>query len=255
MKPMTTEETAKEDLRQSPGISLSPSAASYSSSNRRATTCGVQRVYPWLLFASTAVAATFCLAYITKPIILASPSPAPIASDQKPIASLGNRLTTKSTEKILPDPNLLPGDTQLPSGATTGSKSPASSQNSDFEETNIRVQHVLDAESANGEVDRIIVDVPVVYRSRSLRWTQDEATEARKLLDLLSAHQEKTRILRDEGAELLDSWNKLMGTSVPSAALRADSPSLPANQFNPLAPDGAAAAETIEAIKLTKPEK
>ena len=114
---------------------------------------------------------------------------------------------------------------------------------------------MLDAESPNGEIDRIIVDVPVLYRSRNLRWSQQDAAEARRLLDRLSIHQEKTRTLRDEGTALLDSWNRLMETSIPSEALRADSPSLPANQFDPLAPDGAAAAETIENIKLSNPEK
>ncbi len=255
MKPIPKEEPARESVRQIPGIPLNPQPASFSTANRRSASCAVQRVYPWLLFASTAIAATFCLAYITKPVILTGPSPIPPVSSQKGIGSAGKGGSSNPLEKILPDPDRLPGDSgQTPSASADG-KSPAAAQKSDFEETNIRVQHVLDAESANGETDRIIVDVPVLYRSRSLRWTQEEAAEARSLLTRLSEHQEKTRALRDEGAALLAAWNILMGESIPSAALRADSPSLPANHFDPLAPAGAAAAETIDTIKLSKPEE
>jgi len=255
MKPIPSEEKAKDSLRQIPGIPLNTSPAPYSKANRRSASCSVQRVYPWLLFASTAIAATFCLAYITKPVILANPSPGISEPGQKQVASSGNSKSAMLPGKILPDPDRLPGDSGFPSAEPAGSKQPAASLKSDFEETNIRVQHVLDAESPNGEVDRIIVDIPVLYRSRNLRWTQQEAAEARQLLELLSIHQEKTRALRDEGAVLLDSWNRLMGSSIPTDALRADSPSLPANQFDPLSPDGSAAGETIETIKLSNPDE
>jgi hypothetical protein len=253
MKPIPSEEKNKEVPRQIPGIPPSASPASYSTANRRTSPCSVQRVYPWLLFTSTAIAATFCLAYVTKPVILASPSPSPAAPGSKEVASSGKTQPAIVAGNILPNSDRLPGDAKRASTESAEGKPPASSQKSDFEETNIRVQHVLDAVSPNGEVDRIIVDVPVLYRSRNLRWTQEESAEARRLLGLLSTHQEKTRALRDEGAVLLDSWNQLMGNSVPSDALRADSPSLPANQFDPLAPTGASAAETIETIKLGKP--
>lgn len=255
MKPIPSEENSKDNPRQIPGIPLSASPSSYSKANRRTATCSVQRVYPWLLFASTAIAATFCLAYITKPVILASPSVTPALPGQKEIASAGKSQPSIIPDTILPDPDRLPGDAARASAESAEGQPPAALRKSDFEETNIRVQHVLDAESANGEIDRIIVDVPVLYRSRNLRWTQEEAAEARRLLVLLSTHQEKTRALRDEGAMLLDSWNRLMDGSIPSDALRADSPSLPANQFDPLAPSGAAAAETIETIKLGNPEE
>lgn len=253
MKPIPSEETSKEI----PGIPLNPSPSLYSKANRRVTSSSVQTVYPWLLFASTAVAATFCLAYVTKPVILAGPSPISAGSGAKEVTSSGKaeQAVAKDNDKILPDPSRLPGDASRPFAEKAEGKTPAASRKSDFEETNIRVQHVLDAESENGEVDRIIVDVPVLYRSRNLRWTQQEAAEARRLLEQLAAHQEKTRALRDEGAALLDSWNNLMATSIPSDSIRADSPSLPANQFDPLAQDGAAAEDTIESIRLNNPEE
>ena len=150
----------------------------------------------------------------------------------------------KST--LLPTNDSLPGESRSPA-----SKTPATS-GAKFEETNIRVQHVLDAESPSGDISRIIVDIPVLYQSRNLRWSQQEATEARALLTRLTDHQEKTRILRDEGAQLLSAWNDLMDRSVPTAALRADSPSLPENQFDPLAPIGAPAGIISETIQLQK---
>ena len=56
----------------------------YSASNRRASpACGAQRAYPWLLFFSTAVAAVFCLLYITKPVIIPAPAMIGNASEAK----------------------------------------------------------------------------------------------------------------------------------------------------------------------------
>jgi hypothetical protein len=209
-----------------------------------------------MLFASTAVAATFCLAYITKPVIMPNTSGADTPT-QNPLKEVAAKLPapTPLTEKLLPDPTRLPGDSIAPEPSPAVEKPPAVSLTAEFEETNIRVQHILDAESPTGDVNRIIVDVPVLYRSRNLRWTQEEATQARELLARLSEHQEKIRTLRDEGKALLNDWNNLMGTSIPSNALRADSPSLPSNQHDPLSPTGSSVEETIDTIKLSKPEK
>lgn len=259
MKPIPSEENPKESMRPIPGMPTDHSQVSYSEGNRRSASVSGQWIYPWLLFASTGVAATFCLAYITKPVIVTNNPPvvSPVALDPelKPVASSGSPKPDLPPGIILPDPDRLPGDPGLASADNPGGKPPTASHKSDFEETNIRVQHVLDAESSNGEVDRIIVDVPVLYRSRNLHWTQEETAEARKLLESLTLHQAKIRTLRDEGSDLLDSWNRLMGSSIPSDALRADSPSLPSNQFDPLAPEGAGGEETTDTIKLSRPDE
>lgn len=254
MKPMPAEEKPREAPNPIPSLPLNSAPGSFSTANRRAGSCPVQRVYPWLLFASTAVAATFCLAYITKPVILPGPSPADGTVAEMEVAA-NVTLPAKPAVKLLPDADSLPGDPGRATLGSAGENLPASSLAADFEETNIRIQHVLDAESPSGDISRIIVDVPVLYRSRNLRWTQAEAAEARELLERLSAHQEKTRALRDEGSALLGDWNRLMGGSIPTDALRADSPSLPANQNDPLAPSGSAASETIETIKLRNPDE
>jgi hypothetical protein len=81
-------------------------------------------------------------------------------------------------------------------------------------------------------LDRIVLDVPVLYRSRELRWTADEVAKARQLLVQLMDYQEKCRALRSEGTDLLSAWNKLIEQSLPATELRADSPSLPANQLD-----------------------
>lgn len=215
------------------GLATPP--GSFSKSNRRASSNPVQRAYPWLLAASTAVAATFCLLYITKPVIVApgsadseltkaaaKPTDSPDAAPGKPAS-------------LLPDKNRLPGD-----GGTNNAIKPVPADPrkailpptyaNQFEETNLRIQHILTAEAPGGHVDRIDLDVPVLYQSRSLRWTPDEVAEARTLLTRLMDYQEKSQALRGEGIQLLDAWNRLVGNSIPSHDLRADSPSLPSNQ-------------------------
>lgn len=250
MKPLPTPKAPEAEKKEKiPGLTLNPDPSTYSSANRKVNSCPIQSVYPWLLFASTAIAATFCLAYITKPYIIEGPSSF-TEVEQREVTS-NNPAPKKDSGSLLPTGDALPGDNR-PTPSDLG-KAPTAS-GADFEETNIRVQHVLDAESPSGDISRIIVDVPVLYQSRNLRWSQQEAAEARELLARLSIHQEKTRSLRDEGAQLLAAWNDLMDRSVPTAALRADSPSLPENQYDPLAPIGSSAGDTIDTIELQKPQ-
>jgi len=123
-----------------------------------------------------------------------------------------------------------------------------------FEETNLRVQHILTAEAPNGHVNRIDIDVPVLYQSRNLRWTTAEVSEARSLMLRLMNYQDKTRQLKTEGQELLAAWSKLMGQSLPSAQLRADSPSLPGNQEEATKASSPATATGTSAIQLKATE-
>jgi hypothetical protein len=129
---------------------------------------------------------------------------------------------------------LLPGGDQLP-GENPVSGDPrhtraAAPESSVFEETNLRIQHILTAQAPGGQIDRLVLDVPVLYQSRHLRWTAEEVAQARTLLVSLMDYQEKCHNLRAEGLVLLNSWNSLMERSLPTNDLRADSPSLPANQ-------------------------
>lgn len=213
---------------------LASSTGSYSAANRRASAaCPAQRAYPWLLFASTAVAALFCLLYITKPVIL--PAPAMIA----PLPAGKSSPTAAATTSAAAPADLMPSRSSLPGDNTPETKPipgaprqalPPAPSSSVFEETNLRIQHILSAEAPGGHLDRIILDVPILYQSRNLRWTANEVADARQLLTRLMDYQEKSRTLRAEGIELLDAWNRLIEKSIPTSELRADSPSLPANQ-------------------------
>ncbi|WP_411825954.1 hypothetical protein [Luteolibacter sp. AS25] len=252
MKELPSPDKPKEISKPIPGIPLQSKTGGYSTSNRKVAACPVQRVYPWLLFASTAVAATFCLAYITKPVILAGPSPS--LFDEGQTNSTVDAATVQPVEnELAPSLDGLPGENEANQGNRSGSDTPASPSASDFEETNIRVQHALDASSPGGEVNRIVIDVPVLYQSRNLRWSQQEAAEARILLDRLSLYQENVRALRDQGNQLRNEWNALLEKSIPSQALRVDSPSLPTNQKDQFSPNNN--GDTSNSIKLRKPNE
>lgn len=223
---------------------LSPQPASFSKTNRRASGNPGQRVYPWLLCTSTMVAAAFCLLYITKPVVMAS-------------QQTGSGYT-ESPVSISPTPtgnvSLMPGKDRLPgekpaAPAPTGSVA-APGPSVAFEQTNLRIQHILTAEAPGGHLARIDLDVPVLYQSRNLRWTPEEVAQARQLLSRLADYQEKTQALRAEGAELLDAWNHLVEHSIPAGQLRADSPTLPTNQQDAADTPRPAGLDTTELIKI-----
>lgn len=226
--------------------SLTPPVSSYSKSNRRAsTTSPVQRAYPWLLFASTAVAAVFCLMYITKPIIQASQATGQGLPDR---LELPKSVKASAKTSLLPDNDRLPGEKAgVPARSASTLSTPAPDA---FEQTNLRIQHILTAEAPGGRVAKIDLDVPVLYQSRNLRWTAAEVAEARELLMRLADYQEKSRMLRAEAMGLLDSWNGLIERSIPVADLRADSPTLPINQQDAADAPRPASLDTTELIQI-----
>jgi len=234
---------------------LAAQAGNYSTANRRATTCGAQRVYPWLLSATTATAALFCIMYITKPVIISdSPTPRSPGNSAKPALAMAG--TPSSPASLMPGSNRLPGDQKTSaSGVKPGTADPRSAllpppSTNAYEETNLRIQHILTAEAPGGHLDRIDIDVPVLYHSRSLCWTSKEVADARLLLVRLMDYQEKSRQLRAEGTGLLDAWNHLIGKSIPTAQLRADSPSLPENQLDAADAPRPAGLITDESIQI-----
>lgn len=176
--------------------------------NRRQPDAGPHVVMSCLLLCSTALAALFCYLYITKPVLEIQPHPIRITATQP---------TKQETLDQAPPP----------SSPKTKAKAPT---HAGLEETNLRVQHILTAETADGHSDRIELTVPVLYRSRYLRWTESEVHSARTLMEKLVRYQEQSRLLREEGHTLLTEWDQLVSRALPSDALRADSPSLPSNQ-------------------------
>lgn len=253
MKPLPAQHssvtTATDPAMPSLPSALAVAPASYSTSNRRASAYPGQRVYPFLLLASTAAAGVFCLMYLTKPFIQASQAVPPRFENQpvlvkaEPIPVEAEPTALKSS--MMPEKDRLPGEkpTSLPAQATAPSITP-------FEHTNLRIQHILTAEAPGGHTSKIDLDVPVLYQSRNLRWTPTEVAAARELLIRLANHQEKTRALRLEGVELLDSWNRLIESSIPAAALRADSQTLPTNQQDASDAPLPAGLNTTELIRI-----
>lgn len=216
--------------------------------NRRATACPVQRAYPWLLLTSTALAALFCGLYMTKPVIVAGRQPGPAATANSPAPALAS-IQPDPADSLLPRAGALPGDITKPQPADPRrlASAQAGPENA-FEETNLQIQHVLKAQGPNGEdLGKIDLKVPVLYRSRALRWTPEEVAKARELMVRIGNYQEASRIIRNEGNSLLAEWNTLVGSSIPTAVLRADSPSL-TGDLQPAA--GSEGLDSTQAIEI-----
>lgn len=231
---------------------LTPAPGAWSGANRRNSTSTVQRAYPWLLALSTLVAAVFCVMYITKPVIVSGEDQA--EEEQSPVASTTTGKSDSKEKPLLPNLDALPGQTagshSNADQAETPSQTTTASTRSNFEETNLRVQHILTAEAPGGHINRIDIEVPVLYQSRNLRWSQEQVAHARELMLRLMNYQDKTREIKTEGQELLIDWNKLVASSIPSDLLRADSPSLPENQDDATKTMRPIDTTTSEAIQL-----
>ncbi len=199
----------------------------YAPANRRAIPQPAARLYQFGLIVSTLVAAVFCILYITKPVIIAEMEPTTPTGD--PVETTPAIVVTEAVEK--PSETTEPSETAETQRPTTpASTTPASTSHDGHEETNLRVQHVLDASTPDGDLSRIVLDVPVIYASRNLRWTEAEIAQAREILKRLADYHEQSRHLRDLGTDILLDWNHLIERSIPANDLRADSPSLPTNQ-------------------------
>lgn len=215
--------------------------------NRRSAACPVQRAYPWLLLTSTALAALFCGLYMTKPVIVAGRQPGPAATANSPAPTLAS-IQPDPADSLLPRAGALPGDITKPQPADPRrlASAQAGPENA-FEETNLQIQHVLKAQGPNGEdLGKIDLKVPVLYRSRALRWTPEEVAKARELMVRIGNYQEASRIIRNEGNSLLAEWNALVGSSIPTAVLRADSPSLTGDLKPAAGTEGLDSTQAIE---------
>jgi len=212
--------------------------------------------YPWLLGLSVCLSAVLCYLYITKPVII-SQSPrsevsqndagAEVGSEDSTGKRSGGKTSSQSTKAaLLPSDSGLPG-TNLSSGsgdATDQSKrsgargAPKSidprllataGDGTGWETTNSRVQHILSADNGSGELTKIVMNVPVLYQTRTMRWTPTDIQRARDVLTRLMVYENNLSKLKQEGRALLSDWNRLLEKTVPTSALRADSPSLPYN--------------------------
>lgn len=251
MKPFPKPEPlAQPDRPRFPSmLPVQHTAADLSAHNQRRVPANpINRAYPWLLLASTTIASLFCFLYIAKPVVQTSPSilsavpqPDAPAKPETPAAASG---TAEPSAGLLPGKDRLPGDPAPPQAPAPLAKFPV------FEETNLSVQHVLTAQAPAGDLCRIVLDVPVLYQSRHFRWNEADVLQARELLGRLADYQEKSVALKSEATALLNDWNHLVSRSIPSSELRADSPTLPANQRDAAPLVVPAGLNTGEAIQL-----
>ena len=222
-------------------LSVSPNTT-HTTGNRRSATSHLHRSYPWMLAASTVVSGVFCLMYITKPVVQASQSqiasapnrPIPPPTKTIPTTQIDRSaepsVALPITENLMPNQDRLPGEKSVSRPLNPEIPASQSLPSPVFELTNLRIQHILNADTPNGHLAKIDLEVPVLYQSRNLRWTSKEVNEAREILAGLATYQEKTQSLRAEGTLLLESWNRLIDHSIPASELRADSPTIPTNQ-------------------------
>ena len=218
------------------------------------------RAYPWLLLLSTTVSGLFCFMYITKPefyltTAVATPNLTSAAKPTTPLHALATEMhPSPVADSLLPDAAGLPGDTHTPPSGPRHTQ-PATDPAASFEETNLHIQHILTATTPGGDLSRIVLNVPVLYQSRNLAWTDTEVAESRELLKRLSTYQENSRLLREEASQIFAAWNHLLERSIPSSVLRADSPSLPANQDRASSFEQAPRLDTTESIQIQSTDK
>lgn len=226
MKSIPTQPNQDENAAPSASDLIKSTASAYPPTNRRSAQGKLNRIYPLLLLISTAVAVFFAFMYINKPVVVALND----SGDAKNEESAQSAETTGKNPGLLPPTDRLPGE-GLPTGSIENPANLTTAPlHSLYEETNMRVQHILSAKSENGHVSRIDLEVPVLYESRKMRWTPAEVDEANRLMMRLMDYQDKTHTLRAQGEQLLIDWNALIGKSIPASKLRADSPSIPENQ-------------------------
>ncbi|MEM9237951.1 MAG: hypothetical protein AAGB14_14350, partial [Verrucomicrobiota bacterium] len=176
----------------------------------------------------------------------AEPSPAFAAS---PASTLQKKAPIAAAQSPSSEESYSPEDSAKPSAAEP--QHLAGNGNA-FEETNLRIQHVLGAQSQQGDdLGRVILDVPVLYQSGAIRWTEDDVSKARSLLSRIGSYQEKSRALREEAVQLISEWDQLIVDSIPDEALRADSRTLPENQGIGAADN--AHLNTTDSIEIEKP--
>ncbi len=218
-----------------------------------ATPQRVPLIYPFMLVTSVTVAALFCYLYLTADHDVqpeqTHPTPKPAIIVEEPTKEPANTTSPEGAENsdssppdtelssnsfTLPSSQALPGEITINSVAPSTmplAKSEATGSSKDFEQTNFKVQHIIDAKLGDEPQERITIEVPVIYQTRAMRWGPDEVAEARRVLRAMEIYRERVKQLKLDGQNIQFAWEKLLTNSQPIPALRADSPSLPENSL------------------------
>ncbi len=205
------------------------------------TSSEITLTYKYLLTFSTLSAVFFCWLYVTKPTVI---SPTRTDTEENATDLFDSSITTQKPNPVATENSFSSlNNTGLPGESTNSTnQSQASAANKDsniplplsdstknlvgFEETNDRVQHVITAQR-NSSSERIILEVPVIYKTRGLRFGPEQANEAQRVLRALKIYQSQIKKLHQDGKNIQLAWDSLLMSAQPVASLRADSPSLP----------------------------
>lgn len=228
----------------------------------------VSLTYKFLLILSTMTSCFFCYLYVSKPTVApAAEKPASTQSsepDSEPATPVREDSITASSPEdfVAPSPDSLPGAAKAatpqlkpvnPHSATSTislPSTPAIAHSNAWEETNDKVQHVITAQAEDGESERIILEIPVIYMTRGLRFSPAEAKEAERILRALKIYQGQIKQLHQDGLNIQTAWQTLLNNAQPIEALRADSPSLPKSNQGSI---DIISGNSADSIKLSNP--
>ena len=223
----------------------------------------LNKAYPWLLGASVCLSGVLCWMYVTKPVIVSSSTIAPVA--EQSLDSDPDTTMVEPVKAIISQPDLVPSSDALPGEnpslmpskkpaiASSTGQNPLANAGVSWENTNLKVQHILRADTGNGEIEKIILDVPVRYETRTMRWEKEDIADARNILSQLMVYERDLNNLRQQGKSILKDWNLLLERTVPATVLRADSPSIPYNQGYGSRPQDLPASSSVIKVDTPKP--
>lgn len=210
--------------------------------------------YHWLLITSLILTSIMCWLYVTKPVIVQNRASNDVQLDEALPSHTGNSQSGR-VSTLVPSDDVLPGS-KLPSSVERSISSDSHLQKTSsgvlaesghmadnplfslgWESTNLKMQHMLSADAGGDEREEIVLDVPVLYETRTMRWSVADIAEARELMQRLIVYEGNLKNLRSDGQEILKEWNELIENTTPTDVLRGDSPSLPKNHGQGEQPD------------------
>ena len=218
--------------------------------------------YHWLLITSLILTSIMCWLYVTKPVIVQNGAFNDVQHDGTLPGSMGNSQPGR-VSTLVPSDDVLPGsklpssvDRKISSGShlqqTSSGMLAESGHVADnplfslgWESTNLKIQHIFSADTGGDELEKIVLDVPVLYETRSMRWSVADVAQARELMQRLIVYEGNLKNLRSDGQEILQEWNELIENTTPIDVLRGDSPSLPKNHGQRQPSDGMPASSTV----------
>ncbi|MEM9079748.1 MAG: hypothetical protein AAGC74_03545 [Verrucomicrobiota bacterium] len=184
---------------------------------------GVEAFYPLLLGLSTILTGVFLWMYVTKPVVVRQ-MPESSQEEAGAMVMVKQDVNESSVADLQPWPeeDRLPGE--LSGAAELARVAPVLSQ-SMLEPTQLRMQHIFLVDSGESPHERVELEVPVYYESRTLAWTPERIQEARLLAGEMAAYLEAVRQVREQGESLAARWELLVSESMPLEVLPPDSPS------------------------------